>query len=209
MDSGLSYLALGDSYTIGESVAAAQRWPNQLASKLRTRGLNLNDPQIIAATGWTTDELATGMDRVNLKHCYALVSLLIGVNNQYRGRDLDNYRQEFGELLHRAIDLAGAKPQRVFVLSIPDWSVTPFGHAAGRDLDQEALALAAYNQAKCEIAEAADVLYFDITPSTLEAAHDDALLANDGLHPTRKLYAIWVENIIDGVQALIKTKSGC
>ncbi len=127
------YLALGDSYTIGESVAVDQRWPVQLASVLRARGLRLDDPQIIAVTGWTTDELETGMQQAGLERCYGLVSLSIGVNNQYRHRNLRNFRQEYDRLLQRAIYLAGGNKQRVFVLSIPDWSVTPFAqiHRSG------------------------------------------------------------------------------
>jgi lysophospholipase L1-like esterase len=209
IDARPNYLALGDSYTIGEGVAEDQRWPSQLASRLGARGLALGDPQIIAVTGWTTDELAAGMERADLGGCYSLVSLSIGVNNQFRQRDLDNFRQEFGQLLQRAIELAGADKQRVFVLSIPDWSVTPFGRSTGRDLRKEAASLAAYNQATREITEASGVLYFDVTPSTVAAANDASLLAPDGLHPSDKLYAIWVEQIIDGVQALLQTRTDC
>jgi lysophospholipase L1-like esterase len=203
------YLALGDSYTIGESVAVNQRWPVQLASMLRARGLRLDDPQIIAVTGWTTDELETGMQQAGLERCYGLVSLSIGVNNQYRHRSLRNFRQEYDRLLQRAIDLAGGNKQRVFVLSIPDWSVTPFAKSTDRDLGQEAAALAAYNQAKREITEASAVAYFDITPSTQLAAKDTTLLAADGLHPSGKLYALWVEQIIDKVQAMLETGANC
>ena len=209
IDARPNYLALGDSYTIGEGVAEDQRWPARLTSGLGARGLVLGDPQIIAMTGWTTDELAAGMERADLQSSYSLVSLSIGVNNQYRQRDLDNFRQEFGLLLQRAIELAGADKQRVIVLSIPDWSVTPFGRSTGRDLSQESAELAAYNQAKREITEANGVLYFDITPSTLAAANDASLLAADGLHPSGKLYALWVEQIIDGVQALLQTRTDC
>jgi lysophospholipase L1-like esterase len=203
------YLALGDSYTIGESVAVDQRWPVQLVSVLRARGLRLDDPQIIAVTGWTTDELETGMQQAGLERCYGLVSLSIGVNNQYRHRNLRNFRQEYDRLLQRAIDLAGGNKQRVFVLSIPDWSVTPFAKSTDRDLGQEAAALAAYNQAKREITEASAVAYFDITPSTQLAAKDTTLLAADGLHPSGKLYALWVEQIIDKVQAMLETGANC
>lgn len=203
------YLALGDSYTIGESVAVDQRWPVQLVSVLRARGLRLDDPQIIAVTGWTTDELETGMQQAGLERCYGLVSLSIGVNNQYRHRNLRNFRQEYDRLLQRAIYLAGGNKQRVFVLSIPDWSVTPFAKSTDRDLGQEAAALAAYNQAKREITEASAVAYFDITPSTQLAAKDTTLLAADGLHPSGKLYALWVEQIIDKVQAMLETGANC
>ncbi len=209
MDTTSGYLALGDSYTIGESVAVNQRWPVQLASMLRARGLRLDDPQIIAVTGWTTDELETGMQQTDLERCYGLVSLSIGVNNQYRQRNLQNFRQEYDRLLQRAIDLAGGNRQRVFVLSIPDWSVTPFAQSTDRNLGQEATALAAYNQAKREITEAGDVAFFDITPSTQMAANDASLLATDGLHPSGKLYALWVGQIIDNVQAMLETGTNC
>ncbi len=209
MDTAPGYLALGDPYTIGESVAVDQRWPVQLASVLRARGLRLDDPQIIAVTGWTTDELETGMQQAGLERCYGLVSLSIGVNNQYRQRDLQNFRQEYDRLLQRAIDLAGGNKQRVFVLSIPDWSVTPFARSTNRDLGQEAVALAAYNQAKREITGASGVAFFDITPSTLMAANDTSLLATDGLHPSGKLYTLWVEQIIDKVQAMLETGTNC
>jgi lysophospholipase L1-like esterase len=125
------FLALGDSYTIGESVAVADRWPNQLAAQLRKDGVEMADPEIIARTGWTTDELSSAIDAAKPKGPYALVTLLIGVNNQYRGRDAEQYRKEFAALLHRAIAFAGGDPKRVVVVSIPDWGVTPF--AANRD----------------------------------------------------------------------------
>jgi lysophospholipase L1-like esterase len=203
------YLALGDSYTIGESVAVNQRWPMQLAGMLRARGLKLADPQIIAVTGWTTDELEAGMQQADLERCYGLVSLSIGVNNQYRQRDLENFRQEYNRLLQRAIDLAGGNTQRVFVLSIPDWSVTPFAETTGRNLGREAANLAAYNQAKRDITGASGVAFFDITPSTLMAANDTSLLATDGLHPSGKLYTLWVGQIIDSVQAMLETGTNC
>jgi len=209
VDTTPGYLALGDSYTIGESVAVDQRWPVQLVSMLRARGLRLDDPQIIAVTGWTTDELETGMQQAGLERCYSLVSLSIGVNNQYRQRDLQNFRQEYDRLLQRAIDLAGGNKQRVFVLSIPDWSVTPFAESTGRNLDQEAAALADYNQAKREITEASGVVYFDITPSTQMAANDTSLLTADGLHPSGKLYTLWIEKLIDKVQAMLETGTNC
>ncbi len=123
------YLALGDSYTIGEGVAPAERWPVQLAARLRGAGLEIGDPEIVATTGWTTDELSHAMDAAALKPPYALVTLLIGVNNQYRGRSLANYREEFSALLARAIALAGERTDRVIVVSIPDWGVTGFARA--------------------------------------------------------------------------------
>jgi len=135
-----SFLALGDSYTIGEGVEASGRWPNQLAARV-----GLDAPEIVAQTGWTTDELGAAMDAQAFHPPYALVTLLIGVNNQYRGRDLASYRGEFTQLLQRAIELAGDKPRHVVVVSIPDWGITPF--ARGRDPLAIAREIDAYNAA--------------------------------------------------------------
>ncbi|MCP4516603.1 MAG: SGNH/GDSL hydrolase family protein, partial [Delftia sp.] len=129
----LSYLALGDSYTIGEGVEATGRWPVQLATRLRGEGVPLTEPRILATTGWTTDELAAAMDDAHFDPPHDLVSLLIGVNNQYRERHVDAYRDEFAALLERAISLADERAARALVLSIPDWGVTPFAHDSGRD----------------------------------------------------------------------------
>src|SRR5690348_18315404 len=121
-----TFLALGDSYTIGEGVALDERWPVQLAARLREAGIDIADPQIIATTGWTTDELAAAMDTASFARPYDLVTLLVGVNNQYRGRPLDEYSVQFRDLLQRAIHLAGGIAAHVIVVSIPDWGVTPF-----------------------------------------------------------------------------------
>ena len=141
----LRYLALGDSYTIGEGVEAEGRWPLQLAACLREAGIAIDDPRIIATTGWTTDELAAAMDAAEPLGEWDFVSLLIGVNNQYRGRSVDDYAGEFDRLLHRALALVGGRADRVLVLSIPDWGVTPFARESGRDLRQIADELDAYN----------------------------------------------------------------
>src|SRR5580704_16030613 len=141
----MRYLALGDSYSIGEGVPEAGRWPVQLAVRLRREGIALDDPTIIATTGWTTDELSAAMDATTFAPPYDLVSLLIGVNNQYRGRDASDYRGQFRHLLDRAIALAGMQPARVLVLSIPDWGVTPFAHGSGRDVLKIAQELDVYN----------------------------------------------------------------
>ncbi|MGH8078339.1 MAG: GDSL-type esterase/lipase family protein, partial [Lysobacter sp.] len=146
----MSYLALGDSYTIGEGVPEAGRWPVQLAAALRREGIDLADPRIIATTGWTTDELATAIDAAEPVGSFDFVSLLIGVNNQYRGRSVAEYRSEFTALLKRAIGFTGGRADRVLVLSIPDWGVTPFAAAQfaqqqGRDDAQIARELDAFN----------------------------------------------------------------
>ncbi len=184
-------LALGDSYTIGESVPPEQRWPVQLAALLRKRDLAVAEPQIIAKTGWTTDELSTAMDAATLSPPYDLVTLLIGVNNQYRGREVDNYRVEFRALLDRAIDLAGDRPERVLVLSIPDWGVTPFAREQQRDAATVAAEIDAYNAVNREEAQRSGVAWVNITPMTREAATDTTLLAEDGLHPSGRDYARW------------------
>jgi lysophospholipase L1-like esterase len=187
----MRFLALGDSYTIGESVPPADRWPVQLAARLRGGGLPVDDPLIIATTGWTTDELMAGIDQANPGGAYDLVSLLIGVNNQYRGRDPEEYRQQFMALLNRAIAFAGGSPSRVIVLSIPDWGVTPF--AAGRDRVEVARAIDRFNAINREETARLGANYVDVTPISRRAADDPALIAEDGLHPSGKMYADWAE----------------
>ncbi len=181
------YLALGDSYTIGESVAATERFPVQLA-----RELGLGEPQIIAQTGWTTDELNVAIDAANPKGPYELVTLLIGVNNQYRGRDAEQYRGEFVGLLQRAIGFAGGDVKKVIVVSIPDWGVTPF--AEGRDRARIASEIDRYNSVNRQESERAGVLYVDITP--ISRQNDASLVAGDGLHPSGKQYLQWVKTIV-------------
>jgi lysophospholipase L1-like esterase len=191
----MHYLALGDSYTIGESVPQEGRWPVQLTNRLRADGVILAEPQIIAQTGWTTDELAAAMttNAAELQRPYHLVTLLIGVNNQYRGRSLDGYRSEFAALLQQAIALAGDQPQRVIVLSIPDWGVTPFAHRLdGAQIEAEIDAFNAVNAAETAVAGAH---YIDITDISRQAAQAPALIADDGLHPSAAMYALWVDKV--------------
>jgi len=185
----MTYLALGDSYTIGESVPPAERWPVQLTGLLRGQGLGLGTPTLIARTGWTTDELSAAMDAAALTGPYDLVSLLIGVNNQYRGRAVEEYREQFTALLQRAVGLAGGRPGRVLVLSIPDWGVTPF--AAGRDRAAIAAAIDQYNAVNAEEAARAGAAYVDVTPTSRRAVDQPDLLADDGLHPSGAMYAAW------------------
>jgi undecaprenyl-diphosphatase len=180
------YLALGDSYTIGESVSAEERFPSQLAAKLR-----LGEPQIIAKTGWTTDELNAAIDAADPKGPFDLVTLLIGVNNQYRGRDAEQYRTEFVGLLQRAIGFAGGAPKKVIVVSIPDWGVTPF--AEGRDRAKIASEIDQFNAINREEAVRAGTRYVDITP--VSRGNDPALVAGDGLHPSGRQYGEWVKLI--------------
>lgn len=181
------YLALGDSYTIGESVSANERFPVVLAKTLK-----LDEPEIIAKTGWTTDELNAAIDAANPKGPYELVTLLIGVNNQYRGRDAEQYRGEFTGLLKRAIGFAGGDAKKVIVVSIPDWGVTPF--AEGRDRAKIASEIDRYNAINREETERAGVLYVDITP--ISRQNDATIVAGDGLHPSGKQYLQWVKTIV-------------
>lgn len=193
---GLRYLALGDSYTIGEGVAADQRWPQQLVARLRADGVAIEDPLIIATTGWTTDELSSGMDAATLVPPYDLVSLSIGVNNQYRGRDTANYRREFAALLQRAIALAGLRTERVVVVSIPDWGVTRFGLASGRNTEEITHELDAFNAINREEAQRRQVAWADVSAISRRAGADAPQLADDGLHPSGLQYSAWLEPIL-------------
>ena len=187
----LRYLALGDSYTIGEAVDEAGRWPMQLARLLRREGVLLGDPRIIATTGWTTDELDAAITAAEPLGEHDFVTLLIGVNNQYRGRDVEEYRTQFAALLWRAIGFAGNRPGRVLVLSIPDWGVTPFGAKSGRDVAQIARELDAYNLAACEVCAQRGVAFVDITPVSRARSAEPEMVADDGLHPSAAMYTEW------------------
>lgn len=198
----LRYLALGDSYTIGEDVPAQARWPVQLVERLRQQAIAIDDPQIVAVTGWTTDELSAGMEQAALAPDYDLVSLLIGVNNQYRGRPAQEYREQFRALLLRAAALCGQRPARVVVISIPDWGVTPFGYASGRDLGEIALELDRFNAIAREEAEQAGTPFVNITGISREHA---SLVASDGLHPSGAQYALWTDAIKPVVVASLQS----
>jgi lysophospholipase L1-like esterase len=199
----ISYLALGDSYTIGEGAAATDRWPVQLATLARAQGLNLASPDIIARTGWTTAELqaaiaASGNHRTD----YGLVSLLIGVNNQYRGQSVELYRTEFRQLLATAVAYAGGKASNVVVLSIPDWGQTPF--AQGRDQAQIARDIDQFNtvaQAECQ---QAGIAFVNITDFTRSAAGDASQFTTDGLHYTGPQMRQWASRTLPVVQGLLK-----
>ena len=241
-----TFLALGDSYTIGEGVAPDGRWPEQLAAALRASGTAIGDPEVVAKTGWTTDELSAAMDAHAFTPPYDLVTLLIGVNNQYRagqepkcpggqggpegaagqeplrpggqggpggaagqepkcpggqggpggaGRSLDSYRDEFRALLRRAIELAGGRAGRVVVVSIPDWGVTRFGQASGRDATRIARELDAYNAANAAIAAEFHVRYADVAPAARAGGDRADMLVADGLHPSTAMYRRWLDAI--------------
>ena len=202
----MRYLALGDSYTIGEGVAEDSRWPVQLARALRAEGIALDDPDIIAATGWTTDELDAAIDVAQPAHDHALASLLIGVNNQYRGRGVDGYREEFAALLERAIGFAGGRSDRVLVLSIPAWGVTRFGHDSGRDLAGIADELDAYNDAARDICTMRGVAFVNITAASREHGAEPGMLVDDGLHPSAAMYARWTQLALPVARRLLASQ---
>jgi lysophospholipase L1-like esterase len=199
--SAFRYLALGDSYTIGESVPEGDRWPNQLAMLLQADGIQ-TEVMIIARTGWTTDELWEGIQAREIRPPYDLVSLLIGVNNQYRGYDLNEYREQFVFLLNQSIEYASGEPRRVIVLSIPDWGVTPY--ASGRDSKKIAAEIDEFNHVNQEETEKAGAHYVDVTPVSREAVSDEALIASDGLHPSGKMYSSWAEKVLPITREILK-----
>ncbi len=194
-----SYLALGDSYTIGSSVSAQERFPNQAAQLLAQQGLQFSLPNIIAVSGWTTGNLLTSLASMPPTTNYDLVTLLIGVNNQYQGRSQAEYKIQFAELLTKAIAYAGGRKTRVFVLSIPDYSVTPF--AQNNDTVRIAREIDEFNAINKQITIAMGVSYLDITGISREARMDPTLIATDGLHPSGKQYARWVTGLVPMIKA--------
>jgi len=198
----ISYLALGDSYTIGESVAATQLWPVQLVSKLKEEGVGVKPPRIIARTGWRTDELLGAMNAQLSSEKYDLISVLIGVNNQYQGKNIRIFKNELKEILNKAILHSKTGKENVFLVSIPDYGVTPFGLNSGKEgISQEIIQ---YNLASKEIAEEMDIAFYNITDISLEAETNTDLVAKDGLHPSGEMYRRWVERISPKVMELIK-----
>jgi lysophospholipase L1-like esterase len=193
----LYYLALGDSYTIGEGVPGNENFPSQVAFLLSPR-LSL-ETRIVAKTGWTTDELVAGIkaagETTAFREYYDFVSLLIGVNNQYRGRPANEYENEFRKLLDQAIQFSGNNPANVVVLSIPDWGVTPY--AEGRDRKKIAEEIDDFNRVAKNTCLEKNIYYIDITPGTRDAARDPALLTSDGLHPSGREYKRWAKLVAD------------
>jgi lysophospholipase L1-like esterase len=202
-DSG-GYLALGDSYTIGEGVPETDRWSVQLADLLRAQGVPLPSPRIIARTGWTTAELQEAIRKEAPAPRYALVSLLIGVNNQYRGQSLERYRREFRELLHTATGLDGGRAGRVVVLSVPDWSVTPF--AASRNRAKIAEEIDAFNAVAAEACRQAGIAFVDITPLSRTALDQPRFIAPDDLHFSGAMYRLWAEKAAPAVRKALEEK---
>ena len=189
-----SYLALGDSYTVGESISKKHTWPKQLVDSLKKRNIFLSEPRIIAKTGWTTDELKKAINDSSLDYPYDWVSLLIGVNNQYRGRDLDEFKLQFESLLFEAIAFSGNRKERVFVISIPDWGSMPF--AKDRDPDKIAIEIDNFNQIIYEVCAFENIKFIDITPITRNIYSNPNWIAKDSLHPSKEQYSKWVEKII-------------
>ena len=197
-----TYLALGDSYTVGEQVATRDNFPHQTVALLAKDNYSFKQPVIVAKTGWTTDELQEGIANAGLDKKYDFVSLLIGVNNQYRGRDKAEYAQQFEKLLKQSIQFAGNIPEHVFVLSIPDWGVTPF--AEGRERKQIADEIDAFNSINKDLASKYKVHYIDITPGTRQANNDLSLLTEDQLHPSGKVYSSWAQELARAIRKQVK-----
>jgi len=197
-----SFLALGDSYTIGESVPIYESFPYQTVQLLRNKGMSVHAAEIMAKTGWTTDELMVGIERTTFEKSYDIVTLLIGVNNQYRGKDPSVYEQEFEKLLNKAIYFAGGNKQHVFVLSIPDWGATPF--AASRDRVKIGKEIDQFNAINRKITEKAGIAYVSITEGSREATSNALLVAKDGLHPSGLEYGKWAKKLADVILQSIR-----
>lgn len=198
----LRYLALGDSYTIGEGVEPAQRWPVQLARTLRDDGIALGEPRIVATTGWTTDELAAAIEATQPLGHWDFATLLIGVNDQYRGRPRSAFRDGFEHLLRTALAATG-REDRVLVVSIPDWGVTPFCAREGRDPALVARQIDAFNTLARQLCEDRRIAFADITPTSRDGGGEPAMLADDGLHPSGAMYARWVDVILPIAHGLL------
>ncbi|WP_343637731.1 SGNH/GDSL hydrolase family protein [Fluviicola sp.] len=190
---GMSYLALGDSYTIGESVPTSENFPYQLADSIRKKGKEIESPVIIARTGWRTDQLMTAIESAQLKKEYDLVTLLIGVNNEFQGRSLQEYERDFKLLCKKSIELAGNKKKRVVVVSIPDYGYTPYGKP-----DQERISgrINQFNASNKRIADSLQLKYVNITEISRKGIAQPDLVAEDGLHPSAKMYGLWVKEIL-------------
>lgn len=187
------YLALGDSYTVGESVPTTQSFPAQLKDSLQT-SLNTNIAlEIIAVTGWRTDNLQNAVNAGTKRSTYNLVTLLIGVNNQFQNRPFDQYETEFPQLLQRAIALANGSPKNVLVISIPDYAFTPFGQ--GRNVEKISREIDAYNEFAATVSRDKGVPFINITDITRKGLEDPSLVADDGLHPSGKAYEQFTQRI--------------
>ncbi|SKC06482.1 SGNH/GDSL hydrolase family protein [Dyadobacter psychrophilus] len=197
---GAKFIALGDSYTIGQSVTEAERWPVLFVKSLKEAGIQYRSPDIIATTGWTTRDLIFSVDNAKPANDYDLVSLMIGVNNQFQGRSINEYRTEFRSLLTKSIALASGKVDHVFVLSIPDWGATPYGESDRANIATEIDAFNAVAKDECDKQK---VIFIDITPISRQALNDPTLLARDNLHYSGKMYQLWVDAILPQIKSRI------
>jgi lysophospholipase L1-like esterase len=195
----VKFLALGDSYTIGESVGVNERWPVQLINRLREKKIDCFDPQIIATTGWRTDDLKRAVSNAKLTNDYTLVSLLIGVNNFYQEKSVESYEPEFETLLNTAIKLAGSNRSRVFVVSIPDYGYTPFGQPKQKKISK---GIDAFNAVAKKISANYGIPYFNITDISRRGLKEPNLVATDGLHPSGKMYQEWVDMIFTDIKLI-------
>ncbi len=196
----IKYLALGDSYTIGQSVDVEDRYPIQLETRLKNDSIQVDTTIIIAKTGWTTANLKNAIIDADLTDTFDLVSLLIGVNNQFQGRSIDEYEIEFEELLQTAIDFAGGEKENVFVVSIPDYAYTPFGNGnpfTSQKIDE-------FNLVNKTITDSIGVSYFNITPISREGLDKPELVATDNLHPSGEQYSRWVDLFYDDVKLKVE-----
>lgn len=198
MNADLRFLALGDSYTIGEAVPPEESWPHQLVRLAYARGIRIQEPMIIARTGWTTDELMEAVDGASIKGTFQLVSLLIGVNNLYRGRPVSEYQAGFRVLLKQAVHFSGGKADRVRVLSIPDWGATPF--ADGKDRAEISRTTDQFNEVCREEAEKSGAPWIDVTAVSRKGLHDPGLLTTDLLHPSATMYHLWALRVLSSLE---------
>lgn len=189
----MSYLALGDSYTIGESVPTMENFPYQLADSISKRGKAYESPVIIARTGWRTDQLIEAIESANLKKEYDLVTLLIGVNNEFQGRSLSEYERDFTVLCKKSIELAGNKKKRVVVISIPDYGYTPYGKANQKRISER---IDLFNASNKRISDSLELKYVNVTDISRKGLNEPDMVADDGLHPGAKMYALWVKEIL-------------
>jgi lysophospholipase L1-like esterase len=199
-----TWLALGDSYTIGEGVPLHESFPYQTVQLLRQSGWHMQAPEIVAKTGWTSFELAEHLLHTKLNEQYDFVTLLIGVNNQYRGLPLKDFENDLEFLLKKAIHFSGDKPQHVIVISIPDWGVTPF--AADRDSNAIALAIDKFNNICASKAAAHQIHFITITAETRLAKDDVSLLATDQLHYSGKAMHHWANAIANMMKDIVADK---
>lgn len=197
----IRYLALGDSYTIGESVSSDQNFPAQFVDSLKASGLKVSSYKIIARTGWTTTNLKAAIEASGLQDTFNLVSLLIGVNNQYQGKSINVYEREFVELAERAIQFAGGKKEHVFIVSIPDYGYTPFGQNNQISISAQ---IDLFNASNKRLSDSLGLVYCDITPISRRCLSEPDLVAGDGLHPSAKMYAEWVELIMKSSSEFLK-----